>query len=333
MRPRLSFLLSQTERRAGALLAAVPAGPPLRAWAWALACASVSGCLVSAGPIPEPAAISPPVFIEALPRLTTEELFGALRELGVEVSIATDRRLVVRMNDARSFVSACELLTLLDHDLEQLDLAYLAIDDLDPLAPLRNTERLDLTGTRADLRPLQHLIRLRSLSLANTDLDSLAPLAKVESLEHLDLSDARVNLTAIGQLTSLRELDLRAARTAPRGFEVRDGEGLELADLRSSTTLERLDLSQTKVRDWWSLGSLWTVRELDLSFTNFVELRLLERFDELEVLLLRRTAVADIRTLARLDSLRVVDLRDCDLVDDADVDQLALLRPDLAIYR
>lgn len=298
-----------------------------------LALACTSACVSRAGPPPEPVTNGPPVFVEALPQRTTDELFGALRALDVDIWVADDMRLAVRMHDARSFGAACEVLAELDYELESIDLAYLPIDDLEPLTRLRSTEQVNLTGTRADLLPLRHLIRLRALNLANTDLESLAPLAELGALEQLDLSDARVDLTAIGQLTSLRQLDLQAARTAPRGFEVRDGDGLELADLRSSTTLERLDLSQTKVRDWWSLGSLWTLQQLDLSYTNFSDLGVLERFDELETLALRRTAVASIDTLTRLESLRRVDLRDCELVDEADIDRLATLRPSLEILR
>lgn len=324
--------LWQTGRGLQALLGAVRGGSRVRAWACVPIVTSMAACLPRAAPPPEPAS-NPVVFIEALPRLTTKELFGALRGLGADVWIADDMRLHIRLYEAKSFETACELLTALDHELESLDLSYLPIDDLEPLARLRSTERLDLTGTRANLHPLRHLSRLRTLTLANTDLDSLRPLSELAALEQLDLSDARVDLTAIGQLPKLRELDLRAARTAPRGFEVRDGEGIELADLRSSTTLEQLVLSHTKVRDWWSIASLWTLKRLDLSYTNFVELALLGRFDELEVLLVRRTGVADISTLARLDSLRIVDLRDCDLVDDADIDQLAALRPELEILR
>jgi hypothetical protein len=322
----------QTKLQCRSLLALVRGGLPVRASVCVLALAG-TGCMPRAELPAEPPPTGPPVFVEALPRLTTHELFGALRELEVDVWVADDMRLGVRMHDARTFVPACELLTALDHELELLDLAYLPIDDLEPLARLRSTERLNLTGTRADLQPLRHLSQLRALSLASTDLESLTPLAELSMLEQLDLHDARVDLTAVGQLTSLRELDLRAARTAPRGFEVRDGDGLELADLRSSTTLVRLDLSQTKVRDWWSLGSLWTLKQLDLSYTNFVDLGLLERFDELEWLSVRRTAIADISTLARLDSLQVVDLRDCELLDDAEVDRLASLRPKLHILR
>ncbi|HLT37702.1 MAG TPA: hypothetical protein VK034_15520 [Enhygromyxa sp.] len=314
------------------MLGAVRGGPRVRAWACVPILAATS-CLARAGPGPAASSGGPTVFVEAPPRLTTEELFGALRELGAELWIADDMRLNVRLHDARSFVTACELIAALEHDLEFFDLAYLPVDDLEPITRLRSTERLDLTGTRADLQPLRNLSRLRALNLAQTDLESLTPLSELGALEQLNLSNARVDLTAIGQLTSLRELDLRAARTAPRGFEVREGDGLELADLRTSTTLERLDLSQTKVRDWWSLSSLWTLRQLDLSYTNFTELGLLERFDELESLSLRRTAVAEIGTLTRLDALRVVDLRDCELVDDADVDRLASLRPGLEILR
>jgi hypothetical protein len=336
---QLSRTPQQTKLQGRSLLATVQRGPSVHAWAWALAMlamialTSTLACLPRAGPAPEPAADTPPVFIEAPPRLTTEELFGALRDLKVDVWVADDMRLGVRMHDARSFVAACELLAVLDHDLELLDLAYLPIDDLEPLTRLRSTEQLNLTGTRADLQPLGHLRRLRALNLANTDLESLAPLSELGALEQLDLSDARVDLTAVGQLTSLRRLDLRSARTAPRGFEVRDGDGLELADLRSSTTLERLDLSETKVRDWWSLGSLWTLRQLDLSYTNFSDMGVLERFDELESLSVRRTAVADIGVLTRLEGLRLVDLRDCELVDEADIDRLAALRPGLEILR
>ncbi len=293
------------------------------------------GCWAAAGsaPPPSPLASAPPVYVEAPPRPDTRELFGALRELGVDVWIADDMRLGVRMTDAGGFERGCELLARLGHELESIDLGFLPITDLSPLIRLRSTERLDLRGTRAALEPLRHLGRLRSLSLAQTDLDSLAPLSECAALEQLDLSDARVDLTAVGALPKLRSLDLRAARTAPAGFEVRDGEGLELAALRSTTTIEQLDLSGTKVRDWSSISGLWTLRTLDLSYTNFAEPWLLSRLDELETLGLRRTAVSDVTPLARLDALRVVDLRDCELLADADIDALAQARPKLTILR
>jgi hypothetical protein len=41
----------------------------------------------------------PAVFVEARPRLTSNELFGALRGLEVELWIAADRRLGVRVTN------------------------------------------------------------------------------------------------------------------------------------------------------------------------------------------------------------------------------------------
>jgi Leucine-rich repeat (LRR) protein len=271
------------------------------------------------------------VFVEAHPR-TTWDVFMALRHARADVWIGDDMRLGVRMHDGAKFAQVCELLATLDHEIESINLAYLPLDDLEPLVSLR-IERLDLTGTHAPLRPLRHLVGLRELSLAQTDLDSLAPLVEIRGLERLDLSGARVELNAVGQLPALRRLDLRTARTAPRGFKVRDGDGLDLAGLRSSTTLEVLDLSHTKVRDWAALAALWTVRDLDLAYTNFAELGHLRRFDELERLSLRRTAVSDLLVLVKLEALRRVDVRDCELLDDAKVDQLVAARPDLEILR
>lgn len=274
---------------------------------------------------------NPGVFIEAKPGLTTAELFGALRDSGVDLQIAEDRRLSVRVHEAARFEHACELLLDLDHDIDLIDLSFLDLEDLDPLVGLRSTARLDLSGARAPLDPLRHLTQLRSLSLASTDYESLAALAELEALERLDLSAARADLVRVGQLVGLRELDLSSARTMPRGFELRDGEGVRLEPLRDLDALERLDLSQTKVRDWRPLAELWTVRELDLAYTNFSELNLLERFGELEVLSVRRTAISDVGVLAGLDSLRSVDLRDCELLEPASLSRLRRLRPQLEL--
>jgi Leucine-rich repeat (LRR) protein len=273
----------------------------------------------------------PALFVEARPRLTSNELFGALRGLQVEVWIAADRRLGVRMHAKSQFEPACELLSELGHDIESLDLAYVSVDELDSLIPLRSIERLDLTATDADLRPLAHLTRLRVLSLVATDYASLSPLADLDQLEQLDLSDARANLTAVGQLSGLRELQLHAARTAPRGFAIGDGPGLNLAALGDLNELEILGLRHTKVRDWAELARLSTLVTLDLSYTNFADLGVLEHFSELETLHLRRTAVANLEPLSRLASLSYVDLRDCQLYDPTQLQWLRQLRPQLII--
>lgn len=273
----------------------------------------------------------PTVFVEALPKLTSHELFGALRELSVDVWIAPDRRLGVRMYHGVPFEQACDLLGMLDHDIESLDLAYVSVASLEPLIALRRIERLDLTGAEADLRPILHLADLRVLSLVSTDYASLSAIADLDQLEQLDLSNARANLIAVGQLSSLRELQLHAARTTPRGFAVSDGAGLNLAALGDLAELEVLGLSHTKVHDWSALARLSTVESLDLSYTNFAELGLLEHFSELETLSLRRTAVANLEPLSRLPALHHVDLRDCQLYDSAQLQWLRQLRPQLHI--
>jgi hypothetical protein len=273
----------------------------------------------------------PAVFVEARPRLTSTELFGALRGLNVEVWIAADRRLGIRMHGGSQFEPACEVLAELGHDIESLDLSYVPVDDLEPLIRLRSIERLDLTAADADLHPLAHLTRLRVLSLVATDYASLSPLADLDRLEQLDLRDARANLIAVGQLSALRELQLEAARTAPRGFAIVDGPGLDLAALGDLSELEILGLSHTKVRDWADLVRLSTVVKLDLSYTNFADLGVLEHFSELETLHLRRTAVANLEPLSRLPALRYVDLRDCQLYDPIQLQWLRQQRPQLRV--
>ena len=277
------------------------------------------------------ATTTPVVFIEAHPRRTSDELFGTLRELGVDVWIAPDRRLGVRIHGHLKFAQICGVLIELDHDIESLDLAYVPVRSLEPLMPLHRIERLDLTGANADLHPLEHLTGLRVLSLVATDYHTLSALADLDQLEQLDLSDARANLIAVGQLSSLRELQLHAARTTPRGFAVGDGVGLNIAALGDLAELEVLGLSHTKVHDWSALARLSTVESLDVSYTNFADLGLLEHFSELETLYLRRTAVANLEPLSRLPSLEHVDLRDCQLYDPAQLQWLRQLRPQLRI--
>lgn len=271
------------------------------------------------------------MFIEALPSRARPELFGALRQHGVEIWVARDQRLGLRLHDPSSFERVCVLLAELGHDIESLDLAHVPVADLEPLMYVRSVESLDLAGTRADLRALRHLVGLRSLSLAATDFDSLAPLAGLHALERLDLRDARAKLVGLGLLGELRELDLSRARTDPQGFELREGEGLALSGLSDLAALEVLTLRETKVRDWAPLARLWTVRELDLSYTNFVDLGLLEHYSQLRSLDLRRTAISDIGPLLGLAKLERVDLRECELVDPVSVTHLRRSRPRLVI--
>jgi Leucine-rich repeat (LRR) protein len=294
--------------------------------------ASLAGCSPARpGDALALAPAAPAVFVEARPRLTSNELFGALRRLNVEIWIAADHRLGVRMHGRSQFEPACELLAQLGHDIESLDLSHVPVGELDPLIRLRSIERLDLTAANADLDPLTHLTRLRVLSLVATDYASLSPLADLDRIEQLDLSDARANLIAVGQLSALRELQLHAARTAPRGFAIADGPGLDLAALGDLSELAILGLGHTKVREWADLARLSTVVTLDLSYTNFSDLGVLEHFSELESLHLRRTAVANLEPLSRLPSLRYVDLRDCQLYDPVQLQRLRQQRPQLRI--
>lgn len=290
----------------------------------------LTGCTLGTGPQAPSAGAPPAVFIEAMSR-SRGELFGALRELGVDVWIAPDRRLGVRMHGHLWFAQACELLAELDHDIESLDLSYVPVRSLEPLMPLRSIERLDLTGAEADLYPLVYLTGLRELSLAGTDYASLSALADLDALEQLDLSGARANLIAVGQLSGLRVLRLHGARTTARGFSPSEGPGLNLAALDTLDELAELGLGHTKVEDWSALARLSTVESLDLSYTNFSNLGLLEHFSELETLHLRRTAVANLEPLSRLPELQYVDLRDCQLYDPAQLQGLRQLRPHLYI--
>lgn len=271
----------------------------------------------------------PAVFIETHPR-SEPELFTLLRERGALVSIESDRRLSVRVREGEHFEQVCELLDELDHDIVSLNLAYLPIGDLGPLFQVYTTERLDLTGASASLDPLRYLASLRELSLASTDYPNLAPLNGLDNLELLDLSHARANLVSVGQLVGLRELDLQGARTTPRGFELREGDGLELAAIRN-LELTRLDLRHTKVHEWAALAELSTIRTLDLSYTNFADPLLLADFAWLESLELRRTAITDLSVFARLDALAYLDIAECELLDATQIQWLRRARPDLRV--
>jgi hypothetical protein len=150
--------------------------------------------------------------------------------------------------------------------------------DLTFLSALRDLERLELRGTRADLDPLLQIPSLRHLVLENTAPVDLRMLAHRAGLTTLVLAHGAYDLEAVGALEALRALELHTL-DAPA-----------LPDFQTLPKLERLHLhALSRVSDLRPLTRVRSLRELrirampHLNVSDFVPLQACAELRELHV--------------------------------------------------
>jgi hypothetical protein len=103
----------------------------------------------------------------------------------------------------------------LNKSIEDLNLSYNHIEDISPLANLKNLKTLSLYYNQiSDLTPLSGLVSLKSLYLGNNQITDLEPISKLENLEFLDLSENKffLNLSPISGLKYLKYLNLKGIK-------------------------------------------------------------------------------------------------------------------------
>lgn len=89
----------------------------------------------------------------------------------------------------------------------ELNFSYEPLRNLEPLAPLLNLQRLDLTKTLIeDVAPLGGLVQLRELGLGDTNVNDISALQNLRQLQTPDLTST--NVEKLDALTSMRQLKL-----------------------------------------------------------------------------------------------------------------------------
>ena len=182
--------------------------------------------------------------------------------------------------------------------LQELDLGFNPLTDLQPLAMLPALVSLNLDGSTSDPRQLAPLVGLKRLSMRHSGIDSLAPLAGMVSLAELDVGGNRIaDLHPLTGLTGLTVLRADGNRIA------------DLWPLAYLTGLETLDLGHNRVQYLQPLAGLVRLKTLQLDGNGLTELHPLSGLKTLAELGLAGNALEDLRALSEMDGLQRVDLR------------------------
>jgi len=144
---------------------------------------------------------------------------------------------------------------------EWIDLSFLNISDITPLASLTYLGRIVLSGNNvSDLSPIASLTKLRKLHLNKNNITDLSPIERMTDLVTLDLSQNNIeDLSSLAELTYLSTLDLSQNNISDLS---------PLAELKSLVTL---DLSQNNITDLSVLIGLTQLKQLYLQGNNFTE--------------------------------------------------------------
>jgi hypothetical protein len=213
----------------------------------------------------------------------------ALRELSLQDTQVTNESfaglgpLLARLH--KLDLSECEQLKAISNlapatSLRELNLAHSGVADLRGLEKLVALETLDVTGiSTADLSILRQCPRLVTLS-AQGDITAL------ESIIHAaapSLVDCRLHIDRPVSALDSRSLSCLRRSTA---LEFRDLDNASLQGLEEIPSLERLDLSGTRVGDVRSLAGCRALKELKLTLSRVTDVGIigLERIATLEVL-------------------------------------------------
>ncbi len=191
------------------------------------------------------------------------------------------------------------------------------IDDLTPLAGLKNLKHLSLTVQHASegIKPLAGLSSLETLRLSGSrDIDDFTPLAGLKNLKHLYLDDCRIrdwDENAIAPLAGLTNLET---------LHLNHNTIYDITPLAGLTKLRYLDLSQCGLQDITPLAGLTNLEYLDVRSDRIDDLMPLAGLTNLRHLYLgggnsNRSRIDDLTPLARLTNLEKLSLYIKDTVD------------------
>ena len=141
--------------------------------------------------------------------------------------------------------------------LREFDASYLrGFEDFSFLSVFPQLEELRMYGPEiTSLAGLEQLKRLRALTLSNTALESVAELSMYGNIEDLTL----INNEKLGSLSGLPQMEHLKALTIIRQ-DVMDFNFLE-----KFYAIERLTISDTRIKDFYPIAQLKTLKELEVT--------------------------------------------------------------------
>jgi hypothetical protein len=240
-----------------------------------------------------------------LKEYTTDPRWTVIVELAQAIEpleIIALRRMLVQGRNlpyvVRDRVSDLSFLVLESDEFESLNLSHTLVSDLRPLAHLLNLRSLELNGTFVrDVGPLRHLKKLQTLAIGMTLVSNVAPLANLESLQSLNLYRTQVSdIAPLASLVNLQALSLGHAKIS------------DVEPLASLVNLQTLDIGNTQVSDIEPLASLVNLQTLSIYGTPIVSLEPVTVLAGLRSLDIGNLNISDLRPLTKLKRLEHLSL-------------------------
>ena len=254
-------------------------------------------------------------FLEPLENLEELDISGnAVEDLSVLGSLTNLKTLNVSGTSVGA--EELEILRKLPH-LQNLDAEGLDLTDCTFATGLsEKLTYLNLSRNQIqDLAPLAGLKQLKELYLAENEIRSAEPLRSLENLENLDLlkNHALQDLSPLSACTKITWLDLQ-------GCDIKD-----LSALKDMHNLQSLDAADNQIFDLQPLAALTELRYLDLHnnlLTGNVDA--LKGLTKMETLYLQGNGISDIGGLADMHDLRLLVLtgnpiRDYSVIETLDI--------------
>lgn len=179
--------------------------------------------------------------------------------------------------------------------LLRVELGFIAVDSLAPLAVPRGLRRLGLVAVEAPanaLAALAGLTELERVGLSDAPCRNLEALSTSTRMTHLSVHRCRrVDLRHLAALTELRTLTLSAV------------EGRGARELSALTRVRELDLSESRLDDYTFIRHLTGVASADLSRSAVTDLTALASLSQLRFLDVSKTRVSRLMALEKLTGL------------------------------
>lgn len=203
--------------------------------------------------------------------------------------------------------------------LEELDLMGNRINDLSPIAALKNLKKLNvarnftvMTGDREkglDISPLGALPLLEELDASNNLITDVSALASLKSLTWLDIQNNR--LTSLDGLENCKALEYLNISNSFRIDADNNESGItDISPLAELTSLKTLYMRNGLVGSLEPLKNLDSLEYIDATYNALRHLPNMNYMSGLQTLIVRFNNILDLDGLAMQRNLRVLDARD-----------------------
>ncbi|MBO5076555.1 MAG: leucine-rich repeat domain-containing protein [Clostridia bacterium] len=203
--------------------------------------------------------------------------------------------------------------------LEELDLMGNRINDLTPIAALKNLKKLNIarnftviTGNREkglDISPLGALPLLEELDASNNLITDVSALASLNSLTWLDIQNNR--LTTLDGLENCKALEYLNISNSFRIDADNNETGItDISPLAGLTSLKTLYMRNGMVSSLEPLCKLQSLEYLDATYNALRHLPNMSGMTGLTTLIVRFNNILDLDGLAMQRTVRVLDVRD-----------------------